>query len=177
MKSIHFHQRVVLDENQPFVNSSYQKRSCVLYFETHEAVVVAVDVEEASAVELEASFGVAFGVELDKLHPVRCEEGRERNKMGFCHRVVDGNEMLVLHFFDGNTVICIGLFCLQGWQDNAATANEGISHSSENVAADGANIEFRPQNIGRKIPIGNRLSRQQLRHRNTQRLGRTENFV
>ena len=104
--------------------------------------MVAVEVEVASAVELEASFGVAFGVELDKLHPVRCEEGHERNKMGFSHRVVDGNEMLVLHLFDGNTVIDIGLFGLQGRQDNAATANEGISHCSENVAANGTDIEF-----------------------------------
>ena len=104
--------------------------------------MVAVDVEVASAVELEASFGVAFGVELNKLYPVRCEEGYERNKMGFCHRVVDGNEMLVLHLFDGNTVIFIGLFCLQGRQDKAATAKEGITHGSENVAANGTDIEF-----------------------------------
>ena len=88
--------------------------------------MVAVDVEVASAVELEASFGVAFGVELDELYPIRGEEGHERNKMCFCHRVVDGNEMLVLHLFDGNTVIGIGGFRLQGWQDNATTANEGM---------------------------------------------------
>ena len=105
-------------------------------------MVVAVDVEVASAVELEASFGVAFGVELDELYPIRCEEGYERNKMGFCHRVMDGDKMLVLHLFDGNTVIGIGVFCLQGRQDNAATANKGISHSSENIAANGTDIEF-----------------------------------
>ena len=104
--------------------------------------MVAVDVEVASAVELETGFGVAFGIELNKLHPVRCEEGHERNKMGFCHRVVDGNEMLILHFFDGNMVIGIWLFRLQGRQDNAATANESVSHGSENVAANGTDIEF-----------------------------------
>ena len=104
--------------------------------------MVAVEVEVASAVELETGFGVAFGVELDKLHPVRCEEGYEGNIVGFCHRVVDGNEMLVLHLFDGNTVIGIGFFCLQGWQDKTATANESVSHSSENVAANGTDIEF-----------------------------------
>ena len=129
-------------EKSRLKNSSAIKRSCFLYFDPHKAVVVAVEVEVASAVELEASFGVAFGVELDELHPIRSEEGYEGNIVGFCHRVVDGDKMLILHLFDGKTVIGIGLFCLQGRQDNAATANEGISHSSENIAANGTDIEF-----------------------------------
>ncbi len=105
-------------------------------------MVIAVKVEIPTAVKFETGLGVTFGIEFDELDSVRCEKGNKGNKMGLCHWVVDGDEMLVLHLFDGNTVIFIGLFCLQRWQDNAATANKGISHSSENVATNGANIEF-----------------------------------
>ncbi len=105
-------------------------------------MVVAVEIQITATVELEAGFGIAFGVELDELHPVCCQECHKGNIVGLCHRVVDGNEMLVFHLFDCNAVILIGIFCLQGRQSNATTANEDIPHSSDDVTANGTNIEF-----------------------------------
>ncbi len=52
-----------------------------LYLDSHKAVVVAVDVEVASAVELETGLGIAFGIELDELHCVGCQKCHKGNKM------------------------------------------------------------------------------------------------
>ena len=47
---------------------------------------------------------------------------------------------LFIQSFPNTTVIGIGGFRLQGWQEKAVTAKDGITHGSENIATNGANI-------------------------------------
>ena len=94
--------------------------------------------------------------------------------MILCHRVVDGNEQLILHPLDGQLVVLIGVLgvgdILRG-QGHAATADHGLPGGVEHIAADGADIEFGAQEIGGTVPVDDRLPLHQLQNRDAQRSG------
>jgi CubicO group peptidase (beta-lactamase class C family) len=55
-----------------------------------------------------------------------------------------------------------GLFCLQRRQGDAAAADQGAAHGVDHIAAHRTNIEFPPEQIGRKIVVGDGLAVHQL---------------
>lgn len=85
--------------------------------------MVAVPIEDPGAAELEAGFGVAFGIELDQLHPVGGDEGKKGNIVLLRHGMPDGDKMLVLHRLNEGTVGIVSVLCLQGRQGEATAAD------------------------------------------------------
>ena len=108
----------------------------------HQAVVVAVEVEVAVAAELEAGFGVTFGIEFDELHTVTRDIGGERDIMHFGHLVMYGDKMLVLDALDRDRMLVVGIIGFKRRECDPATADDGIAGRVENIAAQGADIEF-----------------------------------
>ena len=86
------------------------------------------------------------------------------------HRVVEGNEMLVLHTFNGDRVVILCFFSLQSRQGNAAATDHRVSHAVEHIAADGTDIELAAQQIGGNVFIADVLPIHQLNDGNAQRL-------
>ena len=68
-----------------------------LYLNFHQAVFVTIEVEPATAAEVQTGFGVAFGIELYKLNTVHSHISYKGNKMGLGHGVVDGDEGFILY--------------------------------------------------------------------------------
>ena len=90
--------------------------------------------------------------------------------MLLCHRVGDGDKMLVLHILYGDGVINVSIFCLQRWQRNTAATDYCVSGAVDRISADRADIEFAPQHIGGDVSIGNMLAVHQLDHGNAQHM-------
>ena len=120
--------------------------------------MVAVEVEVAASAELEAGFGVAFGIEFDKLHTVACDIGCEGDIMRFGHIVMHGDKMLILDAFDRDRVCLVGIIGFERRECDAATTDDGIAGCVKDIAAQGADIEFRVQEICRAVLIDNRVA-------------------
>ncbi len=84
-----------------------------LYPDFHQSVLVAIKIQISSATELHSCFGIAFGVEFNKLHPVGRDECKERNKMAFGHGVVYGDEFFIFNGFNGDAVFLVRVFRFQ----------------------------------------------------------------
>ena len=82
--------------------------------------------------------------------------------MGLRHGVVDGDEMLVLHIFDGQRMVFVRLFRLQRRERDAATADHRISQCVDGIAADGADVELAAQHIGGNVFVADLLAVHQL---------------
>ena len=136
-----------------------------------KSVVIAAPVEHAHAPQLQTGLGIAFRIEFHHLHPVAGDEGQKGNVVLLGHRMGNGDKMLILHTFDGNSVITVRLFCLQGRQGDPAAADDGMANAVDHITADGANIEFGAQHIGRDILIDDMLPVHQFNHGDIQRLG------
>ena len=132
--------------------------------------MIAIPIKLAEATQLQASLRVSFWVELYKLYPVRGDEGDEGNEMGFGHGMVDGNEILVLYFFNTDPMAFIRVFCFQGRKGNAAAADERIAGAVDDVTADGADIEFGTKHIGRGVFVDDMLAVHQFNDRDAQGL-------
>jgi len=141
-----------------------------LYVPLKQTVAVAVKVEVSSTPQLQPGLGVALGIEFYQLDSVCGHIGHKRDKMLLGHRVGDRDKMLILHLFDGEPMGIVIFFRLQGRQGNAAAADHRIAGAVNDIAADGANIEFAPQHIGGYIFVGDLLTVHQLDHGDAQRL-------
>ena len=86
------------------------------------------------------------------------------------HGMVDGDEMLILHAFHRDAMLLILIFRFQRRQGDAAAADHRRTHAMNRIAANGTDIEFPPQHIGRDILIGDLLPVHQLDDGNAQRL-------
>ena len=86
-------------------------------------MVIAIIVEISSAAELQPGLGVALGIELHQLHPVRGDIGEKRDEVSLGHFVPQGHEMLVFDIFYGESVIFIGSSGYSWSPIRAATAN------------------------------------------------------
>ena len=64
------------------------------------------------------------------------------------HRVVNGDEMLVLHVLNGNGMGIVCLFCLQSRKCDAAAADYRIPQCVDGVSADRTDIESGTKHIG-----------------------------
>ena len=108
----------------------------------HQAVLIAIGVEVATTAELEAGFGVAFGIEFDELHTVIRDIGYEGDIMRFGHIVMHGDEMLILYPLDRDRMLIVGFVRFKRWECDPATADDGIAGRMKDIAAQGADIEF-----------------------------------
>ena len=105
-------------------------------------MAVAIVIEFSQAAQLQAGLGIAFRIELDQLDAVRGDKGHEGDMMRLGHGMVDGDEMLILHIFDGYGVGFIGILRFQRRQGDPAAADHGAAHGVDGIAADGTDVKF-----------------------------------
>ena len=103
---------------------------------------VTADVQITSATEIEAAFGIAFGIELYKLASVPRYIGHKGDKMLFCHWVTYCYKVFVLHFFYCNCMLFVSFFCFKWWQSYATTAYKAFAAGVDYIAAYGTHIEL-----------------------------------
>ena len=90
--------------------------------------------------------------------------------MLLCHRMMDGDKMLVLYLFDGDPMILVGIFRFQGRQGDAAAADDRSSRAMDHIAANGADIKFSPKHIAGDVFVGDMLTVHQLNDADAQGL-------
>ena len=134
-------------------------------------MAVAVEVKHTCAPQGEAGRGIPLGVELDQLQLIAGEVGQKRDVMVFLHGVVQGDEELVLHPLHGQLMMLVGILGfgdVQRRQGDAATAHHGLPGGVEHIAAERADVELAPQQVGCPIPVDDGFSLHQLQHADPQ---------
>ena len=74
----------------------------------HQAVAVAVEVEHPRATQREPAARLALRVQLDELELVAGEVGDEGDEVVLFHRVMEGDEDLILYPLHGQLVVFVG---------------------------------------------------------------------
>ena len=97
-------------------------------------MVVAVVIHIASATELQSGFRIAFGIEFYQLQPVRGNVRHEGDEMFLGHGMVDRNEMLIFHLFDGQQVVFVRFFRFQRRQCDATAADDRVAKAVNGIA-------------------------------------------
>ena len=110
-------------------------------------MLVAVNIKITSATELHSCFSVAFGIELDEVYSVACHISHKRDKVTFSHRMLNCDEFFVLDGLDGHSVVRVDILSLKWWESYTATADNSCPRSVDDIATDGADIEFRKEDI------------------------------
>ena len=87
------------------------------------------------------------------------------------HIMADGNKLLILHLFDGNFMLRIHFLCFQGGQMDAAAGNGGLAGAMDDIAAEGADVEFGPQYVAASVLVDDLLPVHQLREADPQAPG------
>ena len=106
------------------------------------------------ASQLHPGLGIAFGIELHHLQPVRGDVGQKRDVVSFGHVMVHMDKMLVFHVFDEKLVSGIDFFGLQSRKRNAAAVDCRVAEGMDDVAANMADIEFATHHISGCISVG-----------------------
>ena len=114
----------------------------ILYLCFHKSVLVAVDVEKASAAEVKAGFGITLGIEFYKLYPIASHIAHKGDVVALCHFVADGNKMLVLHLFDCNFVGFVTFLGFKGREGYSAAAHYRVAHGAYDVVAQRTDVKF-----------------------------------
>ena len=114
----------------------------IFLWTAHQAVFVAVKVQLSHPSQLQPDLGISLGVQLHQMNLVRSEPGNKRDEMTLGHLVVNGNEMLIFHFFDGDSMALVTVLGIQRRQGHTAAAYHNGAAGMENIAANGSNIEF-----------------------------------
>ena len=104
----------------------YKTAKVKSYFRFHQSVFIAVNIQISTATKLKSCFGVAFRVELNKLDSVAGYIGGKGDVVFFAHRMRCSEEVLILNFFNNNTVLLVGFLSFKGRQSDAAAAYYGI---------------------------------------------------
>lgn len=81
--------------------------------------------------------------------------------MALLHGVVQGNEKFILHPFNGQLVLLVGIIGLrdiQRGQRDAAAAHHGLTGGVEHVPAEGADVELGTQQIGGTVSVDHRFA-------------------
>lgn len=131
-------------------------------------MAIAVAVEVSSALEAESAFSISLRVKFHHLKLVGCHVGQKRYVVGFVHGVMDGDELLIFHLFYLDFMVFIQRFSLQSRKGNTAAADHGIAHGVNDVAADGADIQFGAEQIGGLILVDDGITFHQLHDGDTQ---------
>ena len=88
--------------------------------------------------------------------------------MGFCHGMMDCDEMLIFYRFNLDLVVFVQRFSLQGRKRHTAAANDGISQGVNHITADGADIQLGAEQIGGLILVDDGITFHQLHDGDTQ---------
>lgn len=91
--------------------------------------------------------------------------------MGFGHGMMDCDEMLIFYRFNLDLVVFVQRFSLQGRKRHTAAADDGISHGVNDVAADGADIQFGAEQSGGRILVDDGIAFHQLHDGDTRGRG------
>ena len=73
------------------------------------------------------------------------------------HGVRQGDVVIVLNALDGDGVIGIRFLGFRRWECDAAAADQRLACGAEDIAAEGADVEFRAEDIGGGVFIGHGL--------------------
>lgn len=116
-------------------------------------MAIAVAKQVSSAPETKSALCVSFRVQLDHLKLFGCHIGQKGNVVGFCHGMMDGDEMLVFYRLDLNLVVFVRRFGLQSRKRYTAAADDRIPQGVDHVAADGADVQLGAKQIGGSVLI------------------------
>lgn len=78
--------------------------------------------------------------------------------MGFCHGMMDGDEVLILYRLDLDLMVFIGRFRFQSRKRHAAAADDRIPQGVNHVAADGADAQLGAEQIGGSVLIDDSIA-------------------
>lgn len=124
----------------------------------HQPVAVAVAIQVSSASETKSALCVSFRVQLDHLKLFGYHIGQQGNVVGFCHRMVDGNEVLVFYLLALDLVVFVRSLSIQSRKRHTAAADNRISQGVDHVAADGADIQLGAKQIGGSVLIDDSIA-------------------
>ena len=105
-------------------------------------MAVAADVQKSPAAEVEACFGIAFGIKLYKLTAIPRYIGNKGDEMLLFHRMMYGDKMFVLHRFNGYCMFSVTFFGFQRRQSYSAAAYKAFARGVNYISADWTHIEF-----------------------------------
>ncbi len=88
--------------------------------------------------------------------------------MGFCHGMMDGDEVLIFYRLNLDIMVFIRRFGLQSRKRHTAAADDGVSQGVDHIAADGADIQLGEEQIGGSVLINDRIAFHELHDRDTQ---------
>lgn len=120
---------------------------------------------------LKRAAGVSLRVKFDQLQFVAGEAGNEGNVVVFGHGVVDGDEKLIFHPLERQLMVFVGVVRLrdvQRRQGDAAAAHDSLPGGVEHIAAERADVELAPQQVGCPVPVDDGFSLHQLQHADPQ---------
>ena len=92
--------------------------------------------------------------------------------MLLCHRVPDGDEVLIFHILDGERVVVVRFFCLLCRQCNAAAADHSVTQRIDGVSANRTDVEPAAQHIGGNVFVDNRFAAHQFDDGDAKGLGK-----
>jgi len=133
--------------------------------------MIAVVIKITHTPQLQPGFGIPFGVKFYRLDPVGGYISKERNMVFLGHGMMDSDKVFVFHRFNSNTMTVIGILSFQRRQSYAAAADNGSSGAVDDIAADGADVEFTAQHVGGDVFIGDVFAAHQFDDGDTQGLG------
>ena len=121
-------------------------------------MVIAVVIQVSSALETKSALCVPFRVQLYHLKLFGCHIGQKGNVVGFCHGMMDGDEVLIFYRLDLDLMMLVRRFSLQSRKRHSAAADDCISRGVDHIAADGADIQLGAKQIGGFVFIDNRVA-------------------
>lgn len=78
--------------------------------------------------------------------------------MGFCHGMMDGDEVLIFYRLDLDLMMFIRRFSLQSRKRYTAAADDRIPQGVDHVAADGADVQLGAEQIGGSVLIDDSIA-------------------
>ena len=138
----------------------------------HQSMAIAVAIQVSSASETKTALCVSFRVQLDHLKLFGCHIGQKGDVVGFCHGMMDGDEVLILYRLDLDLMVFIGRFRFQSRKRHAAAADGRIPQGVDHVAADGADVQLGAKQIGGSVLIDDSIALHEFHDRDPQGSGK-----
>ena len=134
-------------------------------------MAVAEEVEHPCAPQREPAARLALWVQLDELELVAGEVGNKGDEVILFHRVMEGDEELILYPLHGQLVVFVGgvgIGDVQWGQSDAAATDHCLTGGVEHIPTDGADVELGAQQIGGAVSVDHRFTLHQFQHRHAQ---------
>lgn len=88
--------------------------------------------------------------------------------MGFCHGVMDGDEVLIFYRLDLDFVVFVRCLGLQSRKRHTTAADDRIPQGVDHVAADGADVQLGAKQIGGSVLIDDSIALHEFHDGDTQ---------